>query len=119
MKRPMGLKIIISLFLILSFYNAYLVIKPFVINNSLTLGRLWALLWLLIDGALVFGLVLFARWTKWVLVISYFLSLVSALFSGSITGFIFIALFWTAIYLPCIKYLSKKEIQSLYLQSST
>jgi hypothetical protein len=119
MERPAGLKIIIVLFLIISIYNVYLFINPFEINNSLTLGRLWALLWFFLDGALVCGLILYARWTTWVITVSYALSLVSALFSGSITGLIFIGLFWTAIYLPCIKYLKKENIKSLYLKSPT
>ena len=116
MKRPEGIKLIIMLFSAILLYEIYMLIKPITICDSILFGRLWAFFWILLDGAIVFGLLFLVKWVIPLFTVSYILSILSSLFTFSLTGIILLLVFWTVIYVPCIKYLREPNIKALFLK---
>jgi len=114
MNNKVKLLIVKALFIFLVGYNIYLLFYPYQVSNSIALGRFWISCWIILEGAVLIGLVTYASWTLKALWTSYCLSIVSAIFCGKIAGMIFLIFFWTIIYIPVIKYLKKPEIRSLF-----
>ena len=115
-KRPTGLLIITIIFISFTILNLYLFVKPFTIYNSTLLGRISAFSWAILDGLVVYGLIVMAHWIRRILILAYIISIVATIAAaiyGNFYGAIFVLVVWSFIYLPSIKYLNKQEIKQL------
>ena len=118
-ERPIGLVIITIIFIIVTFLNLFLFIKPMTNQSSDLLCRLSALSWAVLDGLIVCGLIIMASWVRKVFVIAYIITLITSLFSMDFHTAAFIIVLWSIIYLPSIQYLNKPEIRQLFLPPSS
>jgi len=119
-KRPTGLLIITIIFISFTILNLYLFVKPFTIYNSTLFGRISAFSWAILDGLVVYGLIVMAHWIRRILILAYIISIVAtvaAAIYGNFYAAIFVLVVWSIIYLPSIRYLNKQEIKQLLAPS--
>lgn len=120
-QRPTGVLIITIIFISFTILNLSFFVKPFTIYNNTLLGRIWTFSWAILDGLVVYGLIVMAHWIRKLLLLAYIISIiatvVAAAIYGNFYGAILILVFWSLIYLPSIRYLNKPEIKQLFSHS--
>ena len=115
---PVGLTIILIAFILFTILNIFNFCFPFAFKASFMLGRIFALSWAVLDGIIVFGLLVRAHWIKKAVVVAYIVTIISAIFSESFYVAVFNIIIWSLIYLTALKYLHKPEIDQLFSSPS-